>query len=625
MYFDLSFIILISFILTFYLLVKSRDMPFFQPHIATDNEKMLLAARKISLFDWPSKMHELKNNRSQNREYWTLACVILSKFFKKNNNDFITILIGLTSNFFSIILIYFIFKNFFNNEMGLLASLIYLTSFWPYHICLFIGHIIYSQMFFLLAILFLQLSNMGNSNYSEFWFFSSGILTMLSFFSSSSSLKYPPLILICLFYTLKNDFSFSLDLSGFYSFDFILLIIPLSLTFFILSSLSQTKFKIEYLKAKKIFFLINISIFFLLVIFRIENECILFILLYFLGALIIFLHITLPIKNFKKNVISILAWLSSTHRSHFNSYTKEAQLKIFQKVLKPNFRGGGLLWNINIFSIFMPLVFPLSIIFLLIFSYYSINDFIKNENFTTIINFSYIIVIGFLPWLIHEVTRGLKVGKAYFACMISFLFFFIFCIFNLNKISLTFMKNYDLSLVQIIYFFCFIQFIFSLKIIIKNVKSRIGVKTLHNFLLKNEIKSFNTYKGKFNEYFVENMLSAFETKFEINYINSIDELKQSNNKVLVVPPITSKTLFFNSNSKTAQHDTFKGDKKLLELIKTKKIEKYCLKKIHTMSSYPYYVYDDEVLSYRKIYLKQINDEDRYFGLGWVLNLNKLWT
>ena len=153
MYYDLSFIILISVILTTYLLVKSKDMPFFQPHGATDNEKMLLSAKKISLFEWPSKMHDLKNNRSQNREYWTLACVLLSGFFKKNNNDFITILIGLASNFFSTILIYFIFKNFFNNEMGLLASLIYLTSFWPYHICLFIGHIIYSQMFFLLAIL----------------------------------------------------------------------------------------------------------------------------------------------------------------------------------------------------------------------------------------------------------------------------------------------------------------------------------------------------------------------------------------------------------------------------------------------------------------------------------------
>ena len=625
MYYDLSFIILISVILTTYLLVKSKDMPFFQPHGATDNEKMLLSAKKISLFEWPSKMHDLKNNRSQNREYWTLACVFLSGFFKKNNNDFITILIGLASNFFSTILIYFIFKNFFNNEMGLLASLIYLTSFWPYHICLFIGHIIYSQMFFLLAILFLQLSNMGNSNYSELWFFCSGILTMLSFFSSSSSLKYPPLILMCLFYTLKNDLSFSVDFNVWYSFDFILLIIPAILTFFILSSLSQSNLKNEYSKTKKIFFLINISIFFLLLIFRIENESILFILLYFLGALIIFLHITLPIKNFKKNVIRILAWISSVQRSHFNSYTKEAQLKIFQKVLKPNFRGGGLLWNINIFSIFMPLVFPLSIFFLLIFSYSSIYDIIKNENFTTIINFSYIAIIGFLPWIIHEVTRGLKVGKAYFACMISFLFFFIFCISNLNKTSLTIFQNYDLSLVQIIYFFCFIQFIFSIKIIIKNVNSRIGVKTLHNFLLKNEIKSFNTYKGKFNVYFVENMLSAFESKFQVNYINTIDELKQLNNKILVVPPITSKALFFNADSQAAQNDTFEGDKELIDLIKTKKIEKYCLKKIHTMSSYPYYIYDDEVLSYRKIYLKQINEEDRYFGLGWVLNLDKLWT
>ena len=92
-----------------------------------------------------------------------------------------------------------------------------------------------------------------------------------------------------------------------------------------------------------------------------------------------------------------------------------------------------------------------------------------------------------------------------------------------------------------------------------------------------------------------------------------------------MPPITSKALFFNADSQAAQNDTFEGDKELIDLIKTKKIEKYCLKKIHTMSSYPYYIYDDEVLSYRKIYLKQINEKDRYFGLGWVLNLDKLWT
>ena len=36
-----------------------------------------------------------------------------------------------------------------------------------------------------------------------------------------------------------------------------------------------------------------------------------------------------------------------------------------------------------------------------------------------------------------------------------------------------------------------------------------------------------------------------------------------------------------------------------------------------MSSYPYYIYDDEVLSYISIYLNGITDEDRYKGFGWV--------
>ena len=56
------------------------------------------------------------------------------------------------------------------------------------------------------------------------------------------------------------------------------------------------------------------------------------------------------------------------------------------------------------------------------------------------------------------------------------------------------------------------------------------------------------------------------------------------------------------------------------LINTKKIENYAIKKFQTMSSYKFYIYDDEVLSYRSIYLNQIKDEDRYKGLGWVLDL-----
>ena len=69
---------------------------------------------------------------------------------------------------------------------------------------------------------------------------------------------------------------------------------------------------------------------------------------------------------------------------------------------------------------------------------------------------------------------------------------------------------------------------------------------------------------------------------------------------------------------------FKDDLSLVNLIETKEIEKHALKKFKTMSSYPYYIYDDEVLSYRSIYLKNINEADRYKGLGWVLDLNSKW-
>ena len=57
---------------------------------------------------------------------------------------------------------------------------------------------------------------------------------------------------------------------------------------------------------------------------------------------------------------------------------------------------------------------------------------------------------------------------------------------------------------------------------------------------------------------------------------------------------------------------FKDDLSLVNLIESKQIEKL-LKKFKTMSSYPYYIYDDEFY-HESIYLKSIGNEDRYKGL-----------
>ena len=69
-----------------YLSYRTKELPFFLPDLKTDNEKMLIAASKIKIFSWPSKIHSIENigeqSRSQSREYWTIMCAVFQKIFR---------------------------------------------------------------------------------------------------------------------------------------------------------------------------------------------------------------------------------------------------------------------------------------------------------------------------------------------------------------------------------------------------------------------------------------------------------------------------------------------------------------------------------------------------------------
>ena len=206
----LYIVILLSLIPSLYFAFHTKDLPFFLHEFKKLNEKMLTAGSKIKLFDWPSKMHTIENlgeqARSQSREYWTIMCSIFLKLFKNSKNDHVTILLGLFANFISTILIYFIFSNYFDQSTGLIVSMMYLTSFWSYHIVLFIGHVVLSQMFFLLSVLFTQMA--ADQQTLEFLFyFLAGSFALISFQSSSASMKYPPLALLAFLFAIKDDIS----------------------------------------------------------------------------------------------------------------------------------------------------------------------------------------------------------------------------------------------------------------------------------------------------------------------------------------------------------------------------------------------------------------------------------
>ena len=620
--YNLIFIISLSLLPFSILSIYSRDLPFFLPNILTDNQKMLIAAKKINIFDWPSKMHKINNNRSQSREYWTMICSILVKFFKGERNDFVTIFLGLLANFISTILIYQIFSNYFDQTIGLLASLFYLTSFWSYHVCLFIGHVILAQMFFLIGVLCLQISDVAGLNLQLVSFLLAGSFAFIGFASSSASLKYPPLSIMALIFAIKNDFSIAFNLI---ESDIFLAIIPLIYSIIVIYSLKKSKKK--YVVKKLITYLSIFLILIIILLFLINITYLgqLKILSFFLGFSLIFLHVTLPAKDFFDNVKRIVVWRSSLQVSHFLPYPKEAQIKLFKRVLPKNFRGGDMRWNFKVYNIFMPLLFPIYLLSVVGFLFISLYEFIYLKNIYLFKNFIFFFFLSCLPTLIHEFTKGLKVAKAYYATFIIFLIFPFIFINHLQFSSLNIVENLEEKIIFFLFLVCAIQAIHTFFIVKENLNSRLFVKHLYAFLLKNKINEFSTYKTKYNEYFVDNMVYSFPNKFKINIINNLKELKNKKNKILIVPPITSKAFYFNTNYAFAIDGNFNKDPDLVDLIRTKKIEKYAIKKFITMSSYKFYIYDDEVLSFRSIYLNQIKDEDRYKGHGWAIDLDSLWT
>ena len=88
-----------------------------------------------------------------------------------------------------------------------------------------------------------------------------------------------------------------------------------------------------------------------------------------------------------------------------------------------DFSGGDLFWNLKVYNIFMPFLFPIYILSVLLFLILSIYDLIYFNNIELLKNFFFLLFISLLPTIVHETTLGLKVAKAYFSTILSFLIF----------------------------------------------------------------------------------------------------------------------------------------------------------------------------------------------------------
>lgn len=599
---DLVIIITISITVTAYIVNATKGVCYFAPNKLTDNEKIVRSANEISLLDWPSKMHQIDYNRSQLREYWTLSIRIVQKI-TGNVSDWNNITLAIVCNAFSTILIYLVLEIEFDRLIAFGISLIYLTSIWPYHVALYMGHVHLAQCAFIISIYLLQY---GIYNHSTLSFLSSGIMISFSFFSSSASRKYPPMYILLFFLLTWDKFQVKWNLSN----GTIVIIIVAICTFFLLIS----KFKEDFLKfiakiieekhtdkiekpIRKVIIITMISIIFFAGI-NYDVEYSYEILLIIIGIIIVSMHIFLPPKEFIANLKRYYVWLNvSEWASHFNSYPDP--LQTFGVKIPKNFKGGGLLWIQKLFMKMCPYTYVLwvsSMIILLI-------NLEGNLKLTEIIGLG---LISITPVIIHLITGGLRVGKAFFSEQI-FMYLPIALVCTIEPVF-----TYLLIIISVI------QGFKTLEIMKKEIiKCRMGPTLLYCELKKRNIVEFYTYETAFNHGYVETMLYQYPNQFKVKYIKRMEDITTG---YFVVPPTSSKSVLMETQTEAILYGDFDKDIALETLFRDKMIEREAIAKIPTLGTSRYYAQESEVTSYRDLILGQITEYDHWRGNGWLIYL-----
>lgn len=183
-----SFISFLLFVLIAYI---TKDICFHSKN--TDSELQVYSASQFNNWKYISNMHNYGKGKTFLKDVSILMLVLFQKIFKDNISFFPVVTTVNFANSISIVLIYLNLNIFFGHEICLIITLTYIFSLWNYIVILTGGYQIVSQMFFLLAVYFINVNYITNLKLLNYNLFISGIFLCLMIFSSSSSHKYFPI------------------------------------------------------------------------------------------------------------------------------------------------------------------------------------------------------------------------------------------------------------------------------------------------------------------------------------------------------------------------------------------------------------------------------------------------
>jgi len=219
--------------------------------------------------------------------------------------------------------------------------------------------------------------------------------------------------------------------------------------------------------------------------------------------------------------------------------------------------------------------------------------------------------------IIHEATKGLKVGKAFMSALLLLLLVPAAALkFFVERVSDTEVLKFGLW--TVVGLIIVLQLLHTAYVLYSDtIQCRLAPTKLRNKLKELNVREFFTYDNSYNNSFVHTMMYTYIDEFKVSFINSISEVKKG---IVVIPNTSSKSVSMETGQYAILNGDFDKDSELNNLMENKKIEKIAIAKIRTMGNSKYYVHESEVTSYRELILKQISEQDRWRGFAWVIKV-----
>lgn len=583
---------------------------------ATDNALQAYAASQSHHWRLPSDMHKYGKEKTRMKDMTVLLLAFVQRVMRDRVSDHpLVALCGLLHASCGFLL-FLVLERLFGAMPALFASAYFLSSAWGWQVCLFGGHIIVANFFFLACIL---------AALEGIWSVS-GLAFCGMLYASASARKYIPFVLAAasLPTVLVGASAPELLRSHAQHPVMLTLIAALLIPFIARRSYRHVMIAVyggripglrglgARLRASNRLehYVGNVAVLeTVALMLRFLTKVVLLFVLFALGAgpaatmgflggfLVLFLFFNYP--QLARNTLGYLRYSSlAASAGHFRLYRE-----YFQRIGRPipdNMRGEGWLWIPRLLLRFAPwhgLAFLACSIVLVI---------------DRGISGACIVGLSLAPMAWGELTRGPQLARSYFP---GFLGFTIAVASGMQVLWVGYGEwAGSIGVAFIVWSSCWSLWLFFTDI----YPARMASARLAQELRKRSVQVLYSYDTPYNHSFLDNIIPECLGEVRIHRIRSLTEVPVGG--YVAVPGRSSKALPMESTQEGRANADFDMDPELAKWFASGEVGRRAVASFKTFGTSRIWGSESEVLSYRDLVLGEVKAEDRAKSIAWLLQV-----